>query len=224
MNTKVVGGLLAVLFVTSMVQTLAILEMQDKNVASTSGVNQQISINRASYNQNQTAAVGYGTIIVDPAEPGSEGYTYSLSTFYPDGTCETTVYDGATDEPLGTLQGNWNPNPQTWPHCVLMSAIPGPNGDPTPIIIDTNNNTLHVNSESSILAMQTKLIFLGYLTEVNLTGKTDVATQAALKSFQKIHGISQTGTYGPQTKAALDKIISSAKGSPITGTSFTFSK
>lgn len=63
---------------------------------------------------------------------------------------------------------------------------------------------------SAVKALQQALVKLGYLTQAQVNtgpGTFGPRTEAAVKSFQKKHGISATGNYGPQTRAALSKAL-----------------
>ncbi len=221
MNTKVVGGLLAVLFVTSMVQTGAILKLQ--KVASVPQTQNVAIANDYQYDFNQEAAVGSVYNTVTPA-PTPQGYRLSVH-FNDDGTCVVIITSsaGTTYTPGETT---YNSTGARTCRTDAAGVRTGSEGEPGHIDVSFVGNSLIVSSNSSILEAQFKLQILGYLSssQAALTGKLDAPTQAALKKFQTTNKISATGTYGPQTKAALDETILSVKGSSFTGASFNFTR
>jgi peptidoglycan hydrolase-like protein with peptidoglycan-binding domain len=65
-----------------------------------------------------------------------------------------------------------------------------------------------------VLALQKILIADGYLKVTAPTNYYGTATQAAVKLYQKAHGIQQTGSVGTQTLAALN--AGSTTTTPVT--------
>jgi hypothetical protein len=57
----------------------------------------------------------------------------------------------------------------------------------------------------AVLNLQKLLIALGLLQDGAAVGHFGPLTQAAVRAYQKAHGIMQTGTVGPLTRAALNK-------------------
>ncbi|MFL5320741.1 MAG: phage tail tip lysozyme [Myxococcaceae bacterium] len=76
---------------------------------------------------------------------------------------------------------------------------------------------------TAVRDLQGALMKLGYLTKAQIStgpGTFGPRTEAAVKKFQSGHGISATGNYGPQTRAALAKAL----GTKPTGTKPSGSK
>lgn len=73
------------------------------------------------------------------------------------------------------------------------------------------------NEGSAVLQLQRALIRLGLLTNAQVQtgpGIYGPRTTAAVKTFQKRHGISTTGNYGPTTRAAMKKALGPAPAKP----------
>jgi g-D-glutamyl-meso-diaminopimelate peptidase len=64
------------------------------------------------------------------------------------------------------------------------------------------------SSGTQVVLLQTLLIKLGYLSG-DATGYYGNMTKAAVIMYQTSHGISPTGTVGPQTRASLNTNLSS---------------
>ena len=64
---------------------------------------------------------------------------------------------------------------------------------------------LRVGDENSaVTSIQQKLASLGYLNSSNVTGYYGSITEAAVKDFQRVNGLSQDGAVGAQTMAKLE--------------------
>lgn len=57
---------------------------------------------------------------------------------------------------------------------------------------------------AGVIALQNRLIAAGYLSAGNNSGYFGLLTSAAVKKFQKTHGLAQVGFVGPGTRAALN--------------------
>lgn len=226
MNKKIVGGLLGILFVTSMVQTNAILKMQNvanaprtQNVAMTPVADYQ-------YDFNQRAAVG--TLNTTPSDPTPQGYILYTNRQGRIRCAYIAVVNGHWDyysggSPFGTGGNVGELYSSAGCHGATVGGIStGSNG--LDIELSPSKTSFDV-SGGVIPVMQFKLFLLGYLESEQVTGKLDATTKSALMSFQKNRGLSQTGTYGPQTEVALDSVISSIQKFSVTSDkSFTFTK
>jgi predicted chitinase len=79
-------------------------------------------------------------------------------------------------------------------------------------------------SGAAVKKLQTALVKAGTLTQKEMNtgpGVFGPRTEAALKEFQKKHGVPATGYYGPKTRAAFEKlgakVAKSSSSSPVTG-------
>ncbi len=78
---------------------------------------------------------------------------------------------------------------------------------------------------AAVKQLQEALVKLGHLKSSDYHSAPGVfgpKTEAALKAFQKAHGVGATGIYGPQTRAALTKALAAPK--PETPTTTTQGK
>lgn len=66
-----------------------------------------------------------------------------------------------------------------------------------------------VSTGADVKYLQSLLSSLGFLklSDVTVAGTYDTATATAVRAFQKIHGITQTGNVGPVTRAALNALF-----------------
>lgn len=96
------------------------------------------------------------------------------------------------------------------------TSVPSSESTPPPPVqaptSDTNTtytfteNLSRGSSGEDVRQLQTKLQDLGFLpTTIQPTGVFGPATQQAVRAFQAANGISQAGTVGPATRAALNK-------------------
>jgi hypothetical protein len=221
MNKKVVGGLLAVLFVTQMAQTGAILKMQ--RVASAPRT-ENITMTPVVDYLDQQAAAGVISQTPEPDEPDAI-FTDIWIASLGGGLCAIIV-----DVYLSDVFGLGLGNPIS-SSAMYYEADSNGGCDNYPIFDNTGDimGTVmfsdtgkigSISASSPIIEAQFKLMILGYLGKADITSKLDVVTQNALKVFQKAQGLPQVGTYGPQTKAAMDKIISDAEEREVTGKMF----
>ena len=215
---KVVGGLFALLFIAQAVQVGAISKISNAVAWNNNAVSKQsVVMNQMISSQNQMAAVG--AMVAEP-EPDYGGYfLYSVNGVVLCGY----VYGGALymdGQPSGAGTVD---NGNTYQGCNgagPAGVSSGANG----LNLLLSNDT-YVISGGMIPVMQFKLFLLGYINGGQITGKIDIATQDALKVFQKNRGLSQTGTYGPQTQIALDSVVSAIKRfNMASDKSFTFIK
>lgn len=100
-----------------------------------------------------------------------------------------------------TLNKKW----EVWgvPACVEGDVpVPTPTPTPTP----TDKPTLRRGDKGEwVTVLQTKLSMLGYdIGSCGIDGDFGKATQAAVKQFQKDHGLTADGICGPKTWAALE--------------------
>lgn len=210
---KVFGGVIAVVAIVSLVNTSAIIKLAD--TVRSQGEAQKVAyaqpVQQEYYVGNQQAALG--TLGAEIVEDEPSGLVIVIS--YNGNNCTISIiYDsGLTSTDSGSTVYGSNGTP------IGCSTLVG--GDT--LEITSINNQLSVNSSSSALANQLKLVLFGYLTPAQLTGKWDAATQTALKYFQKLNGITQTGTMGPLTNSAFSKAMLYVRGEAITGTRFNFS-
>jgi endonuclease/exonuclease/phosphatase family metal-dependent hydrolase/peptidoglycan hydrolase-like protein with peptidoglycan-binding domain len=80
--------------------------------------------------------------------------------------------------------------------------------------------TLYVGATGqSVVELQTKLVSLGYLTSDNITGYFGLATEAAVKQFQKANNLESVGYVGPRTKELLQNSVPQTSVSPVYTTS-----
>ncbi|MDC0712219.1 glucosaminidase domain-containing protein [Stigmatella sp. ncwal1] len=143
---------------------------------------------------------------------------------------------------LRTFSGGNPPRPGT-------STQPAPGGSQTPSTGGTTaptptapaggnqslkgttlpNQQLKRGSEGAgVEKLQDALVKLGYMTKAQVAtgpGTFGPKTEAALKKFQKDHGVDAIGEYGPKTRAAFEKlgakIGGATTGTPSTGTPST---
>ncbi len=73
------------------------------------------------------------------------------------------------------------------------------------ILSELSSDDLSMQSTEGIKNIQMALVKLGYLDAQYITGTYGSITTEAVKKFQADHGIEQTGTVGPLTRAALEK-------------------
>ena len=77
---------------------------------------------------------------------------------------------------------------------------------------------------ASVKELQDSLVKLGYMTRAQVAtgpGTFGPKTEAALESFQKHHGLSASGVYGPATREALAKALEDGGPKKPTGTGTT---
>lgn len=74
-------------------------------------------------------------------------------------------------------------------------------------ITDADIQKVNMHTPEGIIAIQRILNNMGYLENKNISGTIDVVTTDAIKTFQKDHGISQTGYCGELTIAKFGEII-----------------
>lgn len=190
MNKKIVGGLLALMFVCQIAQTSAILNLYAK---AKSPATNEPPVGVANLSQNLEGVRGSQVAVP----------VYWMHTFTPmdNGNCLYSVFGFNSD---GNIES------QT--HEQISGGCPGsasaPVGDSIgTVAVTVRDGQTVVTGSSPDIEAQYKLIMLGYLDQKYLSNKLGTVAQGALKAFQKEMGISQTGTYGPQTKSALDKAV-----------------
>lgn len=92
------------------------------------------------------------------------------------------------------------------PACIegaVPTPTPTPDPEPTPTPV-TEPTLRRGNKGEAVRRMQTLLFDLGYsFGSYGVDGDFGIATAAALKQFQKDHGLQPDGICGPQTWAAL---------------------
>ncbi len=222
MSKVLVGGVLALLAVVSVVNTQAIVAISDsvRNNQPKVAV-QQPPMMQEYYVGSQTASVlpGVGDEIFypEPEDPDGGGiWPFVIQTSST--TCEIVwMWDDGTPTGGGS-SGTWSNG-----GCHFNTAA-SPNsgsGASSSINISTPRGTLSISGSSTTLVYQYKLMVAGYLDLDQLTGKMDTTTQTALRSFQKANGISQSGTFGPLTRTALDAKMAQLKATQVTGTMFS---
>src|SRR3989338_10701625 len=82
----------------------------------------------------------------------------------------------------------------------LLASLPAQAGAATCVDLSTNLSIGMRGGE--VIALQT-LLHTAYTSFPTPTGYFGPLTQAAVKQWQKEHGIDQVGTVGPKTRAAL---------------------
>ncbi len=154
-----------------------------------------------------------------------EGAAISAAAAHPDGT----LIKYATSPRVYLLEGGkkrWIPSAEVftqrnlrWENIVTIPAsFSYPDGSDLtgsgkvlgvstgPTTSETFTEDLAPGDRSeTVRTLQSLLILRGYLaTDVVPTGFYGAATRAAVQRFQQAHGISATGTVGPQTRASLN--------------------
>lgn len=77
------------------------------------------------------------------------------------------------------------------------------------------------DSGASVIQLQLALVQLGYLTTDSVTGYFGNKTKSAVTKFQVAQGISQTGTVGQLTRAALAAVVCGTTPPPVDTTAPT---
>lgn len=228
MNKKIVGGLLALLFVTSAVQMGAISKLQKTAMVPRTQAVAMVPVeqNYDAYQydfSNQQAAV-YSGVPINP-EPEYGGYWVN-----DDGECgymehnadgSTSYYGGGTAITPDSSGGDGYSSTGCSGATPMLS---NPNSGGLNMELSDSGESFEVSGESTSV-LQFKLFLLGYLDLDQVTGKFDGTTKSAVMEFQKNTRLPQSGTYGSQTRAALDSTLSSIKRfSFATDKTFTFTK
>ena len=209
MNNKVVGGLIAVLVVSQIVQFGMMSKLSNAVSQTNANMSQQsMAMSRMVTEQSQAAAVG-ATYLPPPPDPdGPQGvivlYLYTENGQTKCGFVNTEPPSTSTSGGTPSYDNNGNAN-----GCDGDSIIAQ---DGSIVAMTSQNASLSsVSGSNGTSVMQYKLVLAGFLKPWNVTGKMDTTTQAALKAFQKSQGITQTGTYGSLTSSALDREIAAIR-------------
>lgn len=113
------------------------------------------------------------------------------------------AYNGETTECSNGVQHFTTMN-KKWTHWAIPACVDSPAPEPTP----TTKPTLRRGSKGEYVTLaQTELIQKGYSCgSFGADGQFGAATEAAVKLFQRDHGLSADGIIGKNTWAALDAV------------------
>ncbi len=215
-NKKILYGLMALLFVTSIAQTSAIMKLM-REPESVSYATSTTAINPV----DLMASTSMSTVISDEPEDG--GF-WILIYFFDDGDggCGAWGIDNDLTSDTYGEQQYWSGTPDGNGGCENMS-VPGPNVG-TINVIRNKDGVLSLSGSNEAIDAQIKLFALGRLGLGGLSGRMDTVTQNALKIFQSENNLPATGVYGPKTKAALMSASMLSSGPSIVGQKFGVSK
>lgn len=146
--------------------------------------------------------VGYAVVVGDGAEIDASGASVDspAETTTTSTTAPTTTESTTTTAPTTTTTTTTT---TTAPSTTTTTAPPSPPPS-TPADGEDTRDHLTVGSEGpEVVALQTRLIELGYYVPT-ADGQYGGLTQQAVMAFQKIEGLGRDGVAGPQTIAALD--------------------
>ncbi len=228
-SKALIGGALAIIFVITVANTNATAQLSkavnnvNSRVASLPTQVQESYPQEEYYVGGQQAALGLvGVDIPEPDDEGGGGYWIYIGS---DGDLHCAYMIDSTLFINGSLTFSTSSNGQTTWTCAGASAAPAtPNGGGIHFDYMVGMDTVQV-SGGVVHVMQFQLFLLGYLYPEEMTGLMDTNTTNAVTAFQKAYGLPSTGRYGEQTKAAVDRVLSSRKATGVTTTTkFIFSK
>jgi|GEM_PF-2117790 len=150
----------------------------------------------------------------------SAGYAYGSDSTFTTSACQSYSYGGGgggsssgSSVSASMLTSILAPSASTTEYLNSMTVPGCPTGftcklNPSASVVPTGDLSIG-STGSSVKALQSVLISLGYMDSDSNTGRFGPITQAALIKYQKDHGIvPASGYYGPLTRANMIAVVS----------------